>query len=212
MQSTKSSKYKNLLREIKSKFQQLKKASPTASLDDLVKQDILHDFFPSEDVPNKKSKDVIYAIVDSEDVIASGDATGKFPYTSSRGNKCVLIRYNYDANYIKSIALKNREAYTLTEPYLFLSNYFEKAGVKPNTWVMDNKTSSELKNALYKNSMTYQLVPAYTHRSNAVERAIQTWKTHFKTGLQLVDPDYPIKEWDRLLPQADITLNLLRAS
>ena len=48
------------------------------------------------------------------------------------------------------------------------------------------------------------------HRRNAAERAIQTFKDHFIAGLASVDPQFPIQEWDRLLPQATITLNLLR--
>ena len=31
-------------------------------------------------------------------------------------------------------------------------------------------------------------------------------------GLASVHPDYPMAEWDRLIPQCNITLNLLRAS
>ena len=31
-------------------------------------------------------------------------------------------------------------------------------------------------------------------------------------GLASIDPNYPIHEWDRLLPQAEITVNLLRTS
>ena len=56
------------------------------------------------------------------------------------------------------------------------------------------------------------MVPPKTHRSNAAERAIQTYKNHFKAGLASLDPDFPIKEWDRLIPQANLTLNLLRAA
>ena len=123
-----------------------------------------------------------------------------------------MIGYNFDANFIKSKALKNREAKTIGDLYLEFNEYFANAGVKPNTWVMDNETSKQLKNALQKEKMTHQLVPAYSHRSNAAERAIQTWKNHFKTGLALVDPKFPIKEWDRLLPQCDLSLNLLRSS
>ena len=123
-----------------------------------------------------------------------------------------MIAYNYDANCIKSKALKNCEAKTITDAYLSFSDYFEKAGVKPNTWIMDNESSQHLQASLHKNDMKFQMVPAYTHCSNAAERAIQTWKNHFKTGLAIADPNFPIKEWDRLLDQCDITLNLLRAA
>jgi len=59
---------------------------------------------------------------------------------------------------------------------------------------------------------SHQLVPPHNHRANASERAIQTFKNHFKAGLGSVDPDFPMGEWDRLLPQAFLTLNLLRRS
>jgi hypothetical protein len=58
----------------------------------------------------------------------------------------------------------------------------------------------------------YQLVPPHYHRRNAAERAIRTFKEHFVAGLSSVDPTFPLHLWDRLLPQAEITLNLLRTS
>jgi hypothetical protein len=56
----------------------------------------------------------------------------------------------------------------------------------------------------------YQLVPPHCHRRNAAERAIQTFREHFMAGLSSVDTNFPLHLWDRLLPQAEITLNLLR--
>jgi hypothetical protein len=60
--------------------------------------------------------------------------------------------------------------------------------------------------------MEYQLVPPHTHRRYAAERAIRTFKNHFIAGLCSTNPDFPLRLWDRLLPQAEITLNLLRTS
>jgi hypothetical protein len=39
-----------------------------------------------------------------------------------------------------------------------------------------------------------------------------TFKEHFVAGISSVDPAFPLHLWDRLLPQAEITLNLLRTS
>jgi hypothetical protein len=55
-------------------------------------------------------------------------------------------------------------------------------------------------------------VPPHCHRRNAAERAISTFKEHFVAGLSSVDPAFPLHLWDRLLPRAEITLNLLRTS
>jgi hypothetical protein len=58
----------------------------------------------------------------------------------------------------------------------------------------------------------YQLVPPHCHRRNAAERAIRTFKEHFVAGLSSVDPTFPLHLWDRLLPQAEIALNVLLLS
>ena len=77
---------------------------------------------------------------------------------------------------------------------------------------MDNEASAELKLAMEDNNTTYQLVPPHDHRNNLAERAIQTFKHHFKAGLASTDPNFPLSEWDRLLERANLTLNLLRSS
>ena len=58
----------------------------------------------------------------------------------------------------------------------------------------------------------YQLAPLHIHRANAAERAIRTFKNHFISGLCSADKDFPLHLWDKLLPQAILTLNLLRGS
>jgi hypothetical protein len=62
------------------------------------------------------------------------------------------------------------------------------------------------------NDVEYQFFPPHCRRRNAAERAIRTFKEHFMVGLSSVDPTFPLHLWDRLLPQAEITLNLLRTS
>ena len=55
-------------------------------------------------------------------------------------------------------------------------------------------------------------MPPHIHRRNSAERAIQTFKNHFIAGLASTDPNFPLSNWCRLLPQAELTLNLLRHS
>ena len=57
-----------------------------------------------------------------------------------------------------------------------------------------------------------QLVPPYTHRRNADERAIRTFKNYLCARLASCNPNFPSQEWDRLIPQSVITLYLLRYS
>ena len=213
IQSTKPTNYNKTLTTIKSKFVQLKRELPEGTIvQDLIEKELSHDFFPPSPTPNIKSHDVVHAIVDTKDLIAYSDLTGKFPYRSSRGYQYLLVSYHYDGNHIRAEAIKNREATTLTAAWEKLNEYYSRAGIKPSTWVLDNEISSDVKAAFQKANVTYQLVPPKSHRANAAERGIQTIKNHFKAGLASVDPDFPIKEWDRLLPQANLTLNLLRAA
>ncbi len=48
------------------------------------------------------------------------------------------------------------------------------------------------------------------HRHNAARRAIWTWKAHFLAILSSIAPDFPRHIWDLLIPQAELTLNLLQ--
>ena len=58
----------------------------------------------------------------------------------------------------------------------------------------------------------FQLVPPRVHRRNAAERAIRTFKNYFIAMLCGTDPTFNMALWDKLLPQALITLNFLRPS
>ena len=43
--------------------------------------------------------------------------TGRFPHRSSRGNKYLMIMYNYDSNAILAAPLKKWQAKTITEAW-----------------------------------------------------------------------------------------------
>ena len=77
--------------------------------------------------------------------------------------------------------------------------------------ILDNEASAEYKRAITKKwNSNYQLVPPKTHWCNAAERSIRTFKAHFLSILAGVAPDPPRNLWDLLLPQIELTLNLLR--
>ena len=69
-----------------------------------------------------------------------------------------------------------------------------------------------MQDAFHQEQVEYKLVPPHLHRANAAERAIQTFKAHFITCLSGLDPKFPIGEWDRLLRQAELTINLLQSA
>ena len=59
-------------------------------------------------------------------------------------------------------------------------------------------------------NIKYQLVPPINHRTNNSERAIQKFKNHFIAGLCIIDKNFHLQLWDRLLHQATISINMLR--
>ena len=61
---------------------------------------------------------------------------------------------------------------------------------------MDNRCSEDLKAALSKAELAFQLVPPHIHKSNKAARAIPTFKGHLKSSLASLDPNFPIHKWD----------------
>jgi hypothetical protein len=108
--------------------------------------------------------------------------------------------------------MKSRSASEWVKAYDSIHQELTVKGFKPKLQTLDNEASTALKNFFTVNDITYQLVPPHCHRRNAAERAIITFKEHFVAGLSSVDPYFPMHLWDRLLPQAEIALNLLRTS
>jgi hypothetical protein len=140
------------------------------------------------------------------------DQTGRFPATSSSGNKYIMVLVEIDGNYIDSEPMKNKTEGSMIKAYLALWERLTATGtVKPTTHIMDNEASAEYKKVIRKNC-TIQLVPPNNHRRNLAERAIQTFKSHFIAIIAGVDHTFPMRLWDKLLPQTIVTLNLLRQS
>ncbi len=83
--------------------------------------------------------------------------------------------------------------------------------VQPITHILDNKVSEAYKAEIKKNC-TIQLVLPGNHQQNLAERAIQTFKNHFKAIIAGVDNNFSMNLWDRLLPQTVLTVNLLQRS
>jgi hypothetical protein len=152
---------------------------------------------------------LVYAVVVDQGQLNT-DLRGKFPVRSSKGNSFVMVCYIYDCNYVPVIPLKSRSASEWVKSYDSVYQELTVKGLKPKLQTLDDEASTALKNLFTVNDIAYQLVPPHCYRRNASERAIRTFKEHFVAGLSSVEPSLPLHLWDRLLPQAEITLNLLR--
>ena len=166
---------------------------------------------PAQDPSSVKTAEC-YAVIQPFTQRAYSDLTGKYPHTLSRGHKYILVVYDHDSNAILVDPLKSRQAAEITSSWTDIYQCLEQHGNAPQLFILDNEVSFEFKKALDKKQVAFQLVPPHTHLRNAAERAICTFKNHFIAVLATADPDYPGSEWDRLLPQAELTLNLLRNS
>jgi hypothetical protein len=166
---------------------------------------------PQTDTDLGTKTHLIYAVLVDQGQLYT-DLTGKCPVRSSKGNSYVMVCYVYDCNYVKVIPMKYRSASEWVKAYDHIHQELTVKGFRPKLQTLDNEASAALKNFFTANDVEYQLVPPHCHSHNAAERAIRTSKEHFVAGLSSVDPTFPFHLWDRLLPQAEITLNLLRTS
>jgi hypothetical protein len=160
----------------------------------------------------KKVQDVFVKTYDVRETIFS-DQTGKFPTQSSHGHKYIMVMVEIDSNAILVEPMKSRKNQEMIRAYDALVKRLQRAGIKPKKHVLDNEISENMKEHIrqqYKFAM--ELVPPGCHRRNAAEVAIRNFKAHFLSILAGTADNFPPSLWDRLLPQIEITLNLLRQS
>jgi hypothetical protein len=122
------------------------------------------------------------------------------------------VAYDYDSNYIHAEPMKSKSGTEILAAYKRVHKIFCDAGLRPQLQRLDNKCSGPLKAYMTADDVDFQLVPPHVHRRNAAKRAIRTFKNNFIAGLCSTDKDFPLHLWDRLLPQAILSLNLLRSS
>jgi hypothetical protein len=138
--------------------------------------------------------------------------TGRFPTKPSCGHQYIMVLIEIDSNTILVKAMKNCTTGEMIRAYQVLVDHLCSAGVTPKMHILDNKCSAEFKERIQLNNMQYQLVPSHDHRRNIAENAIQVFKAHFISILCSADKMFPLNLWDRLLGQAEHTLNMLRTS
>jgi hypothetical protein len=101
---------------------------------------------------------------------------------------------------------------TIFEAYKKNFEMLEAKGFKVKLNVMDNQATKFIIKFLEEKNCKIQLVEPGNKRLNAAERAIQTWKDALIATLATTDRDFPLQLWDKLTPQVQDCLNLMRAS
>ena len=159
---------------------------------------------------NKRTHEFFTKIIEPTGKVFS-DQTGKFPVTSSRGNKYVMVVYDHDSNATLTVPLKSKSAADHLQAITKIHSFLNSKGIFPKLHIMDNECSNIVKNYIKTSKhIELLLVPPHSHRANMAEKAIDIFKNHFVAGLATVHPSFPLHLWCRLLPLATTTLNLLR--
>ena len=140
------------------------------------------------------------------------DDTGRFPIRAMSGNQYIMVAYHDIANVILVQPFQSKADRHRIPAYNAIMARLNARGLRVDHQTLDNEASDAYKQAILSHVSSYQLVPPDMHRRNKAERAIRTFKAHFLSILASVDPSFPKNRWDTLLPQAEITVNLLRQS
>jgi len=152
------------------------------------------------------------ALADKQNRTFYTDCTGALPARSLDGHHYFFVAYDYDTNYIFAIPIPSTTNDAIITAFEQVYNDLTTRGYRPLFNVTDNQASTPIANFLRHKGCSLQIVEPNNHRINAAERAIQTFKNHFISGLCITDRDFPFQLWSHLTTQATITCNLLRRS
>ena len=158
---------------------------------------------------SKKVRDIYMTMYDVRKTMFL-DQTGQISMRSQSGNKYIMVLVKINSNAILVEPMKSRKDAEMIRAYNALLLRLKRAGIIPKKHVLDNKVSKNMKNHICNTcKMNMELVPPGCHRQNAVEVAIRNFKSYFLSVLAGVAYDFPQNLWDCLLPQTEITLNLI---
>jgi hypothetical protein len=120
----------------------------------------------------------------------------------------VLVKINSNAILVEP--MKSRKDAEMIRAYNALLLQLKRAGIIPKKHVLDNKVLENIKNHIRNTcKINMELVPPGCLGQNAAEVAICNFKSHFLSVLAGVADDFPQNLWNPLLPQTEITLNLI---
>jgi hypothetical protein len=143
-----------------------------------IKTDTDEDANPPSDAPNERSHHIFAAVTNITSQITT-DLTGQFPVTSSRGNKYILVLYNYDSKAILAEPMQICSDNEHLQAYNKFHQFLVDRGFKPLLQKLNNEASNALKRNIGDKGINFQLVPPHSCWRKAAERAIQTFKNHF---------------------------------
>ena len=105
--------------------------------------------------------------------------SSQFPRVSSRGNRSVMMLYDYGSNNILTDPLKNNTYPELVKAQTRLTQYLLDHGLNPMYLCIEKECPKALKRFFRANIIDFQLCLTNDHHVNQSEKAIDTRKCHF---------------------------------
>ena len=140
------------------------------------------------------------------------DLTGSFPFMSLDVSVCFFVMYHYETNAILATPVAGLDDKSSFKAYKMQFNNLTSKRYKPKISIMDNQATKHIKAFLTEQQCQLQLIEPHNHQLNAAERAIQTFKDVFIAALATTNSVFPLQLWDKITPQVQNTLNMMRAS
>jgi hypothetical protein len=118
--------------------------------------------------------------------------------------------YHYETKVIFATPIPGLDSKNILDAYIKNFEYIVSKGYTPRINIMDNQAIKAIKTYLTPQQCSLQLVKPGNHWVNASECTIQTFKNCFIGALGTTGIDFPIQLWDKLAPQVQDSINLLR--
>ena len=122
-----------------------------------------------------------------------------------------MVLLHDDSNYAFIEPMRNKSDDEMKRAYLAILKCTQDAKLTICKHVLDNECSMAMRQLITK-TCKYELVPPGCHRRNRTEVTIKSVKQHLTSVFAGLDHAFPMTHWDKLLPQIEVTLNLLRTS
>jgi hypothetical protein len=98
-----------------------------------------------------------------EKEIVYSNQTGKFPTTSSRGNKYLMVLYYIDGSYIMMEPTKSRHENEMIRVHNILIERLKTRGFHPKKQMLDNEISKAYQKAIGNHGMKVEKVAKKAH-------------------------------------------------
>ena len=100
----------------------------------------------------------------------------------------------------------------ILDRFIYLLDEINAQDFEPDLLILDNEASQKFYGIFLKHEIKYQLVPSGNHRTDNVKQSIHTFMNHLIAALCLIDLNFPLQLWDKLIQHVNTKLNSLHQS